>query len=133
MSRCGKCKRMMDEDRLVRAFTSLELFICRDEIDCKRARACRLCQSEGREGVVHQMAAMLYSDSHIPHEKSLPVLIAALAADGLVPTVYEMECLTMGGPVMSVIDDAHPDTEGEGNPEVDARFPALARAIEGLF
>lgn len=80
-----------------------------------------------------EMANMLYSDSHIPVGLSFTSIYNALLSDERVPDLYEQECLTMGGPLASPIDAEHPDTEGEGSPIVDAKFPRTVAAIKALF
>ena len=85
------------------------------------------------ETIAVELANMLHSDSHIPQGKSIPVLLQALIRDDRVPTLYEMECLVFGGPLEAETDDDHPDTEGEGNPEVDGNFPHTHQAISKFF
>lgn len=80
-----------------------------------------------------EMANMLYADSHIPVAVSFTMIYGTLRRDGRIPDLYEMECLTMGGPLSASVDDGHPDTGGEGNPDVDARFPHTNKAIGEMF
>lgn len=79
------------------------------------------------------LAAMLYSDSLVPVDESFDRIRLAVIADGVVPTLYEKECLVYGGPLHAVIDDDHPETEGEGNPEVDRRFSHTSAVIKSFF
>lgn len=91
------------------------------------------------EQVAREMAVMLYSDSRIPTKDSIPIIKKGLIADlgiagNSLPDLYEQECLVYGGPLDFVeFDEAHPDTEGEGNPEVEARFPNTYKAIGSFF
>lgn len=79
------------------------------------------------------MAVDLGSDSGIPTKRSFPLIYSALMKDERIPSLYEQECLTLGGPVSAEIDAEHPDTDGEGNEEVDARFPHTNLAISEVF
>jgi hypothetical protein len=86
---------------------------------------------------VSDLVDELYADSHIPSRESRPLIHAALAEDvgrlGRLPTLYERECLVLGGPLDAEVTADQPDTGGEGNPDVDARFPRTSAAIKGMF
>lgn len=87
----------------------------------------------GYFNAAEDLAAMLYGDSLIPTDASFEAIRLALIADGSVPTLYEKECLVYGGPLDAEVDDTHPDTDGEGNHDVECRFPKTNAAIASFF
>lgn len=86
------------------------------------------------KSAARDLAVMLHSDSGIPVSLSLGPIFEALTADDRLPDLYERECLVFGGPVsFTAIDADHPETHGEGNPGVDARFPNTSKTISLFF
>lgn len=83
--------------------------------------------------VAEKMAIMLNGDSAIPVDMSRERIGMALMADGVEPTLYEMECMVYGGPLDAQVDEEHPDTGGEGNPDVDQKFPQTVLVISSFF
>lgn len=83
--------------------------------------------------VAKDMAEMLYSDSRVPVSESVHRLFEALVKDDRLPSLYEKEVLIFGGPVDCPISACHPETDGEGNPEVTLKFPHTDRIIGSFF